>query len=195
MNGQQLVDRCEQRFGDTGNAIVTETEWLSYVNAAYRAFIRISKWPNLIQETTAVIAANGRSVALPSVALQGGVISVLVNGNPLERQPADLPIRNIRHWQDRPTVPIYYDLRGSRVVVLPAWAAGGTLTLAYLTAPTAIGLATTPVIPETYHDALVAGALAQAYLDDGNQELAARYDAEFQTMAQAAIRESSGQER
>lgn len=198
MNGAQLVDRCEERFGDTENAIVTAAEWLSYVNAAYRRFLRQSKWPNLVQETTATIGAGGRSVALPSAALQGGVLDVLVAGTPLEKQPQDLTIRNIRHWSARATIPVYYEVRGQRVVVLPAWSAGGTLTIAYLTAPTALvggGAPTSPVIPETYHDALISGALAQAYLDDGNPELAAQYLAEFDAMVQAAIRESSGQER
>lgn len=198
MNGATLVDACEQRFGDTGNAIVTAAEWLDHVNAAYRAFLRLSKWPNLVAETTATIAANGRSVALPSDALQGGVLDVLVSGTPLEKQPPDLPIRNIRHWTDRPTIPVYYEIRGSRVVVLPAWAVGGTLTIAYLTAPVALvagGSPTTPVIPETYHDAIVSGALARAYLDDGNPELASHYQAEFDAMVAAAIRESGNQER
>ena len=186
MNGQQLVDRCEERFGDTGNAIVSATEWLSYVNAAYRDFLRRSKWPNLVQETNAVIAANQRSVALPAAALQGGVVGAFVNGMPLERQPADLPIRNIRHWTDRPTIPIYWQVRGSRLVVLPAWSAGGTVVLAYLTAPAALTTLTSPVIPETYHDALVSGALAQAYRDDGNAELAEQYQAEFDRAVQGA---------
>lgn len=187
MNGQQLVDRCEERFGDTGNAIVSATEWLSYINAAYRDFLRRSKWPSLVQETTAAIAAGERSVALPSAALQGGVVAAFINGDPLERQPADLPIRNIHHWTDRATVPIYWQVRGSRLVVLPAWSAGGNVTIAYLTAPTALTTVTSPVIPETYHDALVSGALAQAYRDDGNQELAEAYQAEFDRAVQGAM--------
>lgn len=198
MNGAQLVDRAEQRFGDTGNAVITATEWLDYINASYRAFLRQSKWASLVAETTATIAAGGRTVALPSTALQGGVLDVLVNGMPLEKQPPDLPIRNIRHWTDRPAIPIYYEVRGLRVSVLPAWSAGGQVTIAYLTAPTALvagGAPTSPVIPETYHDALVSGALAMAYRDDGNPELAVHYQSEFDAMVAAAVRETTGQER
>lgn len=197
MNGQAMIDRCEERFGDTGNAIVTANEWLAYINSAYRTFLRASKWPNLVAETTASIPANGRTVALPSAALQGGVVSVFTTGPPvipLEKQPPDLPIRNIRHWTDRPTIPVYYELRGSRISVLPAWTAGGSLTIAYLTAPTALTTSTSPVIPETYHDALVSGALAQAYRDDGNAELATHYEGEFRYMIEGAMRES-GEEK
>lgn len=189
MNAAQLVDRAEQRYGDTTNSVVSAATWLDHINAAYRAFLRQAKWPTLVAETTAAIPANGRSVALPAAALQGGVIDVLVSGNPLEPQPPDLPLRNIRHWTDRPTSPLYYRVHGSRVFVLPAWSAGGTLTIAYLTAPTPLvagGSPTTPIIPETYHDALVAGALALAYRDDDDAELAAHYQAEFDAMVLAA---------
>lgn len=185
-----MVDRCEERFGDTTNTLITENEWLAYLNAAYRAFIRMTKWPNLVSETTAAIPAGGRTVALPSTALQGGVIDVFLTGppvTPLEAQPEDLSIRNIRHWTDRATKPMYYQVRGSRISVLPAWSAGGSLTIAYLAAPTALTLVGSPVIPETYHDALVAGALARAYRDDGNAEVAAGYDQEFNDMVSAAI--------
>lgn len=197
MNAAQLVNLCEERFGDTGNAIHTEAEWLSYLNAAYRDFLRATKWPNLVTETTATIAAGTRSVALPSAAQQGGVVSVFVDGDPLEPQPPDLPIRNIRHWTDRPTIPVYWQIRGGRIVVLPAWSAGGTLTIAYLQAPTALvagGSPSTPVIPETYHDALVSGALARAYRDDGNPELAAAYQEEFDRAATGAARDNPSEQ-
>ena len=154
------------------------TEWLAHLNAAYRSFLRLAKWPNLTAETTAVIAANGRSVALPTAVLQGGLLDVFMPGGlPLEPQPADLPLRNIRHWTSRPTVPLYYQQRGGRLSVLPAWGAGGTLTLSYFTAPTALTTSTSPIIPETYHDALVSGAVAMAYVDDGNLEVAGAYQA------------------
>lgn len=187
-----MIDRCEERFGDTGNAVISATEWLAYVNAAYRAFLRTAKWPNLQAEVTATIAANGHSVAIPAAALQGGILDVFLTGGaegarPLEPQPADLPQRNIRHWRARPTSPLYFQQRGGRISVLPAWLAGGTLTLSYLTAPTALAVGTSPVIPETYHDALISGALAQAYRDDGNPELASAYQAEFDAAAQAAM--------
>lgn len=193
MDAQALVNLCEERFGDTGNALHTDDEWLAYLNAAYREFLRATKWPNLVDETTATIPAKGRSVALPAVAQQGGVVSVFVDGMPLEPQPEDLPIRNIRHWTDRPTIPVYWQIRGSRIVVLPAWDAGGTLTIAYLKAPTALTLTPAPndpVIPETYHDALVSGALARAYRDDGNPELASAYQDEFDRAATGAVRDT-----
>lgn len=187
MIGSVLVDRCEERFGDTSNTIVSAAEWLSYINAAHRQFLRQSKWAALAAETTAIIAANGRSVALSDAAIQGGVLAVFnADGDPLEKQPADLPIRTINHWTTRPTSPLYYEIRGGRLSVLPAWAAGGTLTVSYLAAPAAIGTGTSPVIPETYHDALIAGALAQAYRDDGNPELATHYQDEFDRMAAVA---------
>jgi hypothetical protein len=194
MTGQTMIDRCEVRFRDTSNAIVAETSWLAYLNAAYRQFLRQSKWPAMVTETTAVIAANGRSVDLSDTAVQGGIVSVLLaSGYPLEKQPADLDIKLINHWTTRPTSPLYYELRGGRISVLPAWAAGGTLTVGYLAAPTALAVGTSPIFPETYHDALIAGALAQAYRDDGNAELAAQYQAEFDAMAAAA--DESGEER
>lgn len=182
-----MIDRAEERFRDTANVIVSATEWLAHINAAYRAFLRAAKWPALIAETTATVAANGRSVALPSVALQGGVVSVLLpSGVPLEPQPADLSIKNIRYWTDRATTPLWYEIRGSRVAVLPAWSAGGSLTVAYLAAPTALTTVSSPVIPETYHDALIAGALALAYLDDGNADAAERYNGEFDRFVSSA---------
>lgn len=188
MNAAQMVDQCEQRFGDTANTIVTAAEWLDYLNAAYRAFLRATKWPPLVTDTTSAVGANARTVDIPSAALQGGVTDVLISGRPLDPLP-DLPPRVMRHWSDRPSTPLYWRAEGKRIRLLPAWSAGGTLTIAYLAAPTPLVAGdspTSPVIPETYHDALVSGALARAWRDDANPELAAVYQAEFDTLAAAA---------
>jgi hypothetical protein len=191
MTGAELVDLCEARFGDTANSVYSATEWLAYVNAAYREFVRVAKWPSLLAETTAVIAAGGRSVALPSAALQGGVVAVFTSaGDPLEKQPADLPNRTVRHLTDRDTKPVFYDIQGGRLVILPGSSAGETLTLSYLIAPTALTTLTSPVIPATYDDTLVAGALSRAYRDDGNADAAKQYTEEFMAMATTAATES-----
>lgn len=188
MNGQALVDLAKSRFSDTGGAIHSDTEWLSYVNAAYRDFVMATRWPALVTEVAATIAANGSSVTIPAAALDAGVVGVFRStGEALVPVPADLPAKRRRFYVDSPSVPIYWEQVGKRIVVVPASLGGETLSVAYVDAITALDLATSPVIPENYHDALVAGALARAYRDDGNPQLAETYDAEVDRFVKSAI--------
>lgn len=193
MTGAEMVTRCETRFGDTSNDVYSEAEWLAYINEAYRLFLRRAKFRSLTAEATLAIAADGRTATLDSASLQGGVIDVLLNGDPLDPQPP-LSARQIRHMTDRATIPMFYEVRGKRLSVLPAWSAGGNVTVVYLTAPTAIASGTSPVIPETYHDALVAGALALAFRDDENAEMAGALEQEFAGFIASATEDTGAQE-
>lgn len=179
MNAGAIRDICERRFSDTTNAVRTDAEWLDNINAAYREFVQATRWPSLVATASVTVLAGTRSIAAGATATQGGIVAVFDGTTPLDPQPADLPAKQVRFMVDQPSVPLWYRLDGNNVTVLPAPAANRVLTLHYMQAPVALTAADTPAIPETYHDALVAGALARAYRDDGSIELAQAYDAEF----------------
>ena len=190
-----MIDACELRFGDTSNAVRTEAEWLAYINAAYREFIRTAKWPALLTETTLNFTGGNPTATIPSAALQGGLVDVFLStGGPLEPVPADLApnMRRFLHDQESAS-PVYWERRGARLNVLPTPAGNITLTLSYIAAVSALAVGTSPVIPETYHSALIAGALARAHADDDNPQLAEVFQAEFSRLAEVARRDSEGE--
>lgn len=189
-----MLSRVKNRFSDTSNAIRSDTEWYDYLNASYRAFVRRAKWPSLIASVAVAIPAGKRSVVLPTVAIQGGVQAVFdATDIPLDRQPGDLPWKRVRYMADVPSKPVWWEQRGDRITVLPAPAAATSVTVLYLTAPAPIVAATTPVIPETYHDAIVAGAVARAYRDDDQPEIASQYDGEFDMYVAMAVEDLAGE--
>ncbi len=178
---------CKNRFSDPSNVVRSDQEWLDYINAAYREFVRASRWPALVTSAAVTIAANGRTGTLAAPAQQGGVTTVLnPAGMPLEPMPGDMDWKMRRFLTDQPSSPVFWEQLGDKIAILPAWLAGGNLTVQYLVAPTALTAGSTPVIPETHQDALVAGALARAYRDDGQGELAREYDMEFDRYVKAA---------
>jgi len=120
--------------------------------------------------------------------VQGGVTAVFdPAGIPLSPMPADMPWKTRRFLLDQPSTPVFWEQLGDRISVLPAWSAGGSLTVQYLTSPTPLTASDTPIIPEVYQDALVAGSLARAYRDDEQMELAREYDMEFDAYIKAAM--------
>lgn len=197
MDAAAIRDVCEQRFSDISNIVRSEAEWLSYINAAYREFVQTTRWPSLTADAVVTVLGGTRSIALSTAALQGGVIGVFAGTKPLAPQPADVPWRRVQFMVDQPSTPVWYQQVGNRLTVLPAPVANQDITVVHMTAPAALVAATVPSIPETYHDALVAGALARAYRDDGNVELAKEYDAEFEryvTAGKIEVDPSSGAE-
>lgn len=188
MIASAIRDICENRFSDTANTIRTEAEWLEHINAAYRLFVQATRWPSLTASSSVTVLASTRSIAVSAPALQGGIVGVFVTatGKPLEAVPSDLPWRTRQFMLDQPSTPMWFEMQGDRLMVLPAPAANTALTVLYMGAPTALAAGETPAIPETYHDALVAGALARAYRDDDAGELAALYDGEFERYVAAA---------
>jgi phosphoenolpyruvate carboxylase len=76
-------------------------------------------------------------------------------------------------------IPLYYRLRANTLEVYPRPATTTSLHLDVLTAPVVLGLGDEPVFPEVYHRALIVGAIAKAYEDDGNVQQAGAFQARF----------------
>lgn len=188
MLASAIRDICKSRFSDPTGIVRSDTEWLTYINASYRLFCRSARWPALVTNASVAIGVSGRTATLSASAVQGGVTAVFdPSGIPLSPVPGDMPWKTRRFLLDQPSTPVFWEQLGDRISVLPAWSAGGTLTVQFLTSPTALTAGDTPIIPEVYQDALVAGSLARAYRDDGQTELAREYDMEFDAYVKSAM--------
>lgn len=188
MIGSAIVDRCEARYGDTGNAVVSAADWLEYVNDAYMDVVAADPyWPFLETQTTGLSVTGGTgSVALPADAWR--VTSVYNSTDKIPLTP--IPGRsNYRRYYPDPAsslgVPQFYRLRGATLEVYP-WPSSTTLlTIDTATPPAALTTGTEPIFPEQYHRILVVGALAKVYEDDANAAMAASHQARFDRLLQA----------
>jgi hypothetical protein len=182
MNGQAIVDRAEARFGDSSNAVYSAADWLSFVNDAYTDVVTADPlWPFLEGRDTSI----SLSVGDAEKPLPADVWHVLSVYNATDKLPlAPIPGRaEFRHYFPDPGaalgIPLYYRLRGNTIEFYPRPAATTAIHLDVLVPPAALATNTEPVFPEQFHNLLVYGALAKAYEDDENPEMAATFQGRF----------------
>lgn len=169
----ELQTRCSTRFKDTGNAVVSAAEWLSYLNDAYDTGNGQQPWPWMQQQTLAlVVPASTRSVTLPlSPSVRAfRVASVWNNTNTVQMRQIDTHWGHLdEHGDGTDTgTPEAYQVRNGRIEIFPLSAAATTLWVNYWGSPAALTASINPEWPSQYHNALVDGALSLAYQDDGN---------------------------
>lgn len=188
MNGQVMADRCAFRFGDTTSEVITDAEWLEYLNEAYMAVVADDPfWPFLeARNSSLVVTAGTGSVALPADTWRVTAVYSVTDKWDL----APIPGRaSYRHWFPDPAnnlgVPAYYRLQAANLEVYPWPAVSTTLAVDIASPPAALTLSTEPVFPEQYHMLLVHGALAQAYEDDESQGMAQSHNARYERLLQA----------
>lgn len=191
MTRDQLVDRCEARFRDTANTVITASEWADYVNDAYLEVAAARPdWPFLETRNEALVVAQGTgSVALPADGWRVQAVYNKTDEWPLVPIPGQ---SDYRRWYPDPESNLgsaqYYRMRANNIEVYPWVSAATTLHVDLLIPPTALGAADEPVFPEQYHRILVYGALALAYEDEEADSLhrraQARYDRLLANMIQ-----------
>lgn len=181
-----LRDRCETRYRDTGNHLVTATEWNDYLaDAEADVFASSPWWPFHENRNTGLVVTSGAAgVALPTDAIR--VNSVL---NATDRYPL-VPLdgrADYRHLYNDPAGqlgnPTHYRLQGLTLEVYPRSQSTLTLEVDYMAAPAVLSSDTAePVFPETYHRLLVYGALAYAYEDDSLPDMATVHRSRFEQL-------------
>lgn len=188
MDRDALVALCEKRFRDTANTIVGESiaagliSWVDYLEGALSQVNSASPWwPWLENSSTTLTATAGvRNVALPADCT---FVNSVYNGTddyPL--QPFDARSGQFSDMTDAERgQPSFYRLTGSNIQLYPLPDTDKSIKVEYTSWPGALtNGATEPPFPETFHRFLVDGALAQAYLDDGNHEWHQMHQARFQ---------------
>lgn len=188
MNGTAMATRCAFRFGDTTHEVISESEWLEYLNEAYSAVVAEDPyWPFLeVQTSSLVVAAGAGTVALPSDTWRVSSVYNLTADMPMSPIPGR---SDYRHWYPDPEnnlgTPAYYRLQAAVLEVYPFAATATTLAVNVASPPAALIGAAEPVFPEQYHMLLVHGALAQAYEDDESQGMAQSHNARYERLLQA----------
>lgn len=190
MNGQNLVDRAEARFGDSANAVYSADEWLAYLNEAQsEVFSATALWPFFETLNTSLSITGGTgTVALPTDVTR---VSSVYNATD---EFALVPIpgqSQVKHWFPDPEsslgTPQWYRVYAGKIEVYPWPSVTTEIDVEHPVAPADIAAGTEPVFPEQYHRILILGALAHAYQDDENLAMARSYQDRFDRMLAGMI--------
>lgn len=195
MNRGQIVDRCEARFKDTTNRVITTAEWAAYVNDAYREVQAADPtwpWMQQIEAAGNLTLSAGDNEADLSAALSPvpyRLVSVYNATDEIHMTP--LP-EGAGHQHDLfpPSAPRgapeLYRYVDNSLYVYPTPSRTTTFHLDYLGPQSDLGNdSDTPAFPAQFHDALVHGALAAAYEDDDDYARSDRHRMRFQQILTA----------
>lgn len=177
-----LRTQCATRFRDASNAVITDAVWKDYVNQAYQeANAHSPLWPWLeTSEQTVTVAANTRGIALPADIIQVNWAYDSTDDYRLRPQEGR---GDPWHTMLRSTVglPLTYRVRASNIEIFPMPTTNTVVIVEGMLMPARmVNDGDVPVWPSNFHEALIPGALALAFLDDGNSEFATAQDNRFQ---------------
>lgn len=176
--------RCETRFRDTGNNIYSDAEWNEYILDAEAMVLSASPfWPFIKKRTTTLtVLANTGSIALPDDTPR--VLAVFNSTQDYTLVPLGGNVSPYVVYPDFETSrgePIHYRVYDGDLEVYPWPSQDTVLTVDYEVHPSLdTGDTAEPAFPEVYHRILVPGALALAYEDDGNFDMAQAQQARFE---------------
>jgi hypothetical protein len=180
------------RFRDPSNIIVTDTQWKDYVNTAYGDVLtRLPYAPWNEASATVALSAASRTGALPTDVFKVTAVYDATDQFPLVPLEGRNQVFQEYPQQTETGQPMHYRLLGGNILVYPIPEAATNLTVEYLKMPADMSAdADVPAFPSQWHDALVSGAVALAYRDDGNMQMAAEYEKESQGMIASLIQDS-----
>lgn len=180
-----LKVRAATRFRDPNNNVVTPAQWESYLNDAYdwlNGSAGVSEWPHMQATANVTVLANTNSIALPTDAIR--VLSAWDSTDMALLKPLHgnvTPKARFGAPTDTAGAPGFYRVLGNQLLVFPTPTAATTISLDYIGTPATLaetpagGTVQTPPFASTYHQILVEYALYLAYVDDGNDKLAAEH--------------------
>lgn len=167
-----LKTQAATRWRDASNAVIGDTQWGEYINQAYQhANTSSPLWPWLeVAPASVTVLANTNSIALPTDTVQ--VNSVYNTTDNYRMIPDDGRGDQYRSGFLRTDTgqPVIYRIRSGTLEVMPMPTANTTFELEAVTMPVRLTGTNSPVWPSHFHEALLDGALALAFLDDGNTE-------------------------
>lgn len=143
-----MLDRCATRFQDFGRDSYTDSDWLGYLNDAYRDVLSASPlWPFLKFTTaTLTLAAETRGVNLPANCFR--VTSVYNNEDQYPMRAIEGDTQHIRRYPDQTLdgIPSRYRIFNNQLQVWPLPDAQRTFTVDYIVAPADLGSSPTLII-------------------------------------------------
>lgn len=199
---QNLRISAAQRFTDPSNAIIGDTSassirnWGDYINAAYRDVNRASPWWPWLEssEQTVTVLANTRGIALPTNVFSVNWVYDTTNDKRIiPDQGRGSQYRG--GYQLRSTtgeISETFKLRSGNVELYPMVTKDTVLVIECVIFPAVLSAnGDLPVFPAVFHENLIDGALAYAYLDDGAFDeynlLWAKFQAEIKQMRETAL--------
>lgn len=170
------------RFRDTGLVIVDDAAWKTYVNDVYDDMLSRCTWfPWNEASSTLSVTAGTRSVALPTDVWQITAVWDTVNFLPLVPLEGRSQVFQLYPQQTEIGVAQHYRLFDNKLEVYPLPQGTTPYVVEYILRPAAlVADSDLPVFPSQYHGTLAAGAVAMAYRDDGNLQMAGAYDQEYE---------------
>jgi len=167
-----LGTQAAVRFKDPTNRVISAGQWLEYTNQCYKKVLGASPllpWNESAEETIAITSGN-RIGSLPANVFQVNWVYDSTND-------AILPDIQGRGEQWRSGMlrsdtgpPQAYRLRGATIELFPKPDSNITLIAECVEYPPALAGGDSPVYPANFHEDLIPGMLALAYLDDGSTE-------------------------
>jgi len=160
-----MIDRCASRFQDTNRDTYADTDWLGYLNDAYRDVLAASPlWPFLkFTVTTLTIPAETRGVTLPTNCFR--VTSVYNNEDQYPMRALEGDTQHVRHYPDQTLdgIPSRYRIFNNELQVWPLPDVQRTFTVDYIVAPD--DLASDAPLVVASHAGGVAGNIPIAGID------------------------------
>lgn len=169
------------RFRDTGNGVYSVADWNDYLLEAQADVYAASPWwPFFEGLATNTITTSGE-VTLPTDAWR--VNSVYNATDDYALSPLSGRADYLAYYPDPDASvgsPLHYRLRSNVLEVLPHPQSPVSIRVEYMVPPAFLAAdGDEPIFPEQYHQILVSGALARAYEDDGNVNMAQTHWAKF----------------
>lgn len=182
MNLGQLKTRCATRFRDPNNNIYAPGDWTAYLNDAQQDITALSTlWPWLEGSVASATAATGvRTLTLGGGLVAYNVTALLNTTDEWKMQAIEGRSALYRMYPDvtEQGRPRHYRVFNSTIEVYPLPDADTTFRVEYhLDLPDLVADGDTPSIPARFHQCLVEGAMARAYIDDGNDSQSAAHQA------------------
>lgn len=171
MNFGELVERCEARYHDTGNNVLSPEQWKAYINDAYAFVLTASEfWPFLEGRYTDTITT-GNSLTLPEDVWRVTAVWSQTDEILLEQIDGRSEYRDTFPLEDSTGRPRNFRLMANSIEVYPVPDAPTTLVVDHFLYPDELDQdSDVPVFPRPYHRILVSGALSLAYQDDDHTD-------------------------
>lgn len=175
-----VITQAKARFSDPSNDLISDAQWLAYMNYAYQYVNRSTPlWPWLeATAVTSVFAANTNTVTLPANTVAVNWAYDVTHDHRLVPQMGKgdqyHTFLDVASTSD---VPVTYQVRDDQLVIWPKNSIAISVKFEPVTFPDTVGTtdptsaSAVPHWPAAWHNVLQEGMLAQAYLDDMNDHM------------------------
>lgn len=176
------LNDMKEELADHGFEDLSDTRLTAFINDAYWDIASREPWPFLEAQVTNITTTAG-SADITEPSDFGQVQSIVIDSQGITLQPKRWEWINKNYSGSLTTtgLPYYYYFIGNQVKLYPIPDAAYTLTMQYLSVPTALTAGSdTPILPTRHHRVIVLGALISAYNMEDDGESADRFEKQYE---------------